>query len=278
VGIDPSTVGSDLQEQLAKFARRILMRHHGDEEMDWSEAAALEFAARFKPLACWLHEVAYCVADELYDEQWRTGDGARERAVRRIAKHLGCSPSLARYALQAAELGRRLPVTRLGTPSVHQLTVIAWANVKTRGWDQITAWMGSNGLTFENTSADELKAYCKKIRADAKELERARESERTDWDPHDPADAEVVEEVDGVPAAPLPPLNLTEEQRADRRKTKALVEVYGLLDKAKTVVNLNQIPDGDEELLKRLGDIDRLANLVERLRAKATPIDAELPL
>jgi hypothetical protein len=125
VGAELPAIASDLQEQLAEHSRRTLMRHHGGEAMDWPEAAVLDFAERFKPLSSALHDVVFLVADQLYDENWKTGDGARERTVRQIAKHIGCSPSTARYALQAAELGRLLPVDRLGTPDVHQLTVIA---------------------------------------------------------------------------------------------------------------------------------------------------------
>jgi hypothetical protein len=150
------------------------MRHHGGEAMDWPEAAVLDFAERCKPLAGFLHDAAFIVADQLFDDQCKTGDGARERTVKLIAEHLRCSPSTARYALQAAELGRRLPVDRLGTPSVDQLTVIAWADVKTRGWGQIQGWMTRNHFKFETTSPAELKAYCKQISKDAKEEKRDR--------------------------------------------------------------------------------------------------------
>jgi hypothetical protein len=103
VGADQSTVGSDLQEQLAEHSRRTLMRHHGGEPMQWTETAALDFAEKFKPLAGCLHDVAFCVADQLYDGiQGKPGDGARTRAAHRIAEHLGCSLSTAHNALQAA--------------------------------------------------------------------------------------------------------------------------------------------------------------------------------
>jgi hypothetical protein len=286
VGVDLSTVGSDLQEQLAEHSRRTLSRHHGGDAMQWPEAAVLDFAERCKPLADFLHHAAYFVADQLYDERWKTGDGARERTVRQIAEHLGCSPSTARYALQAAELGRRLPVDRLGTPDVQQLTVIAWADVKTRGWDQITAWMKRNGFTFENTSRDALKDYCEQLKKDAKAEERDREFASTHGDPHDPPDAVVVEDDDPeeVPKVGTDePEPDDEELRAWRRKTKALAELDDFLARVGNVANLDEIPDGDEELLERLGDFDRLADLAARLRAKAKAMPAppdwdELPL
>jgi hypothetical protein len=256
------------------------MRHHGGQEMDWPEAAVLDFAERFKPLSTALHDVVFLVADQLFDEEWKTGDGERERTVRKIALHLGCSPSTARYALQAAELGRRLPVDHLGTPSVHQLTVIAWADVKTRGWGQIEGWMKRNGFTFENTSPDELKSYCKQIKKDAKAEERDVEFARTHGDPHDPPDAEVVDDEPVDARSSTPPPNLTEKERAENRKSKALAEIVGLIATAKTVVNHDQIPAGDEELRKHLGDLEHLAELAQHLWAKAMPYtdDAELPL
>jgi hypothetical protein len=158
--------------------------------------------------------------------------------------------------------------------------------VKTRGWGQITAWMKRNGFTFENTSRDALKDYCEQLKKDAKAEERDREFASTHGDPHDPPDAVVVEDdaPEEVPKVGTDePEPDDEELRAWRRKTKALAELDDFLARVGNVANLDEIPDGDEELLERLGDFDRLADLAARLRAKAKAMPAppdwdELPL
>jgi hypothetical protein len=111
------------------------MRHHGGKAMEWGEAGALDFAERFKPLGGCFHEVAYIVADQICPrgERWKPRDGARVRAVHKIAEHLGCSLSTANNAMQAAELGRCLDVDKVGTPNVQQLMAIVWTHVKARG-------------------------------------------------------------------------------------------------------------------------------------------------
>jgi hypothetical protein len=282
-------IASDLQDQLAEHSRRTLMRHHrGGEAMEWSETAVLDFAERFKPLATALHDVAFFVADQLFDgiDKGKPGDGGRTRVAHLIADHLECSLSTAHNALQAAELGRRLPVDKVGTPSVQQLLTIVWVKIKgqeARGWDRVTAWMIRKGFRFEDTTCEALKDYCERIKADAEAHERDLEFKRTHGDPHEPADADVIEEVDAEPvAAADEPEPDDEELRDWRRKQHAMAEVYGLLDTAEAVVNVGEIPDGYEDLRKCLARIDHLAELVERLRAKATPDPSqdwdELPL
>jgi hypothetical protein len=289
VGLDLITVGSDLQEQLAEHSRRTLMRHHDGEEMDWPEAAVLDFAERCKPLAGFLHQAAFFVADQLFDgiDKGKPGDGGRTRVAHLIADHLGCGLSTAHNALQAAELGRRLDIDKVGTPNVQQLMTIVWVKIKgqeARGWDRVNAWMVRKGFRFEDTTCEALKDYCEKLKADAEAHERDLEFKRTHGDPHDPPDAEVVKDDDHaeVPKVctdePEPAEPADEERRAWTRKQKALAEVDDFLARVGDVANLDEIPDGDEELRERIARIDRAAELVERLRAKTMPDPAELPL